>query len=275
MRTMSRLRAAILLLSLASLWAAPALGQGPLVRPLPVRRASVSQAGRQLVWKSRPRLTRLHAAQPVGCVPAGPSYVSHGPRANHLVALTFDDGPWPDTPRFLDLLEREHVPATFFQIGRQVSAFGHGVDRRMLSDGDVIGDHTFDHADVAGAGRFAARELSSTRAAILRLTGYRPCLFRAPGGAVSHALIAEARAMGFLTIGWDVDPRDWSRPGTASILRTVTGNVRRGSIVIQHDGGGERSQTLAALPGEIHRLRARGLRFVTVPKLLGLRVIYK
>ncbi len=393
-RTMSRLRAAILLLSLAALGVAPALGQGSLTRPLSVTSASVSQEGQQLVWTvqlgsrfssaglrhdhrglclvlerargdavrgvvclvpsrrgsgtrlaysrvtvsgrgrarplaaeisrtsareltarflpgavglgyrpmrwqvlsslrtagcavashtagcslwfpGRPRLTRLRAPQPAGCVPAGPSYVTNGSRTERVVALSFDDGPWPDTPRFLDLLEREHVPATFFQIGRQVSPFGRAVDRRILADGDVIGDHTFDHADVARAGQFAARELASTRAAIVRLTGYTPCLFRAPGGAVSPALIVEARALGFLTIGWDVDPRDWSRPGTGSILHTVTGNVRNGSIVIQHDGGGDRSQTLAALPGEIHTLWARGFRFVTVPELLGLRVIYK
>jgi peptidoglycan/xylan/chitin deacetylase (PgdA/CDA1 family) len=201
--------------------------------------------------------------------------VTNGARSSHVVALTFDDGPWPDTPAFLALLERNHVPATFFQIGRQVGTYGRGVDQRILADGDIIGDHTWDHADVAGAGSHAAWEIASTRTAIARLTGFTPCLFRAPGGAVSSALIGEAHSMGFVTIEWDVDPQDWRRPGTGAILSTVLGNVRNGSIVLQHDGGGDRSQTLAALPTEIRVLRSRGYRFVTVPQLLGLRVIYK
>ena len=81
--------------------------------------------------------------------------------------------------------------------------------------------------------------------------------------------------MGFITIEWDVDPRDWSRPGTGSIISTVLGTTQPGSIVIQHDGGGDRSETLAALPTEIDTLRARGYTFVTIPQLLGIRIIYK
>jgi peptidoglycan/xylan/chitin deacetylase (PgdA/CDA1 family) len=173
------------------------------------------------------------------------------------------------------VLEREHVHATFFQIGQQVGTYGRAVDQRILADGDIIGDHTWNHADVAGDGPFAASEIASTRAAIARLTGFTPCLFRAPGGAVSSALISEARRMGFITIEWDVDPRDWARPGTGAILSNVLGNVHNGSIVLQHDGGGDRSETLAALPTEIHVLRSRGYQFVTIPELLGLRVIYK
>jgi peptidoglycan/xylan/chitin deacetylase (PgdA/CDA1 family) len=226
-------------------------------------------------FPSKPMLTRLHTPRPVGCVPSGPSFVTNGSTSRRVIALTFDDGPWPDTPQFLNILEREHVPATFFQIGRQVATYGPAVDARMLADGDIIGDHTWNHADVAGAGPFAAGEISSTRAAIARLTGFTPCLFRAPGGAVSSALISEARTMGFLTIQWNVDSRDWSRPGTGAIYSNVVGNAHNGSIVIQHDGGGDRSETLAALPQEIATLRSRGYQFVTIPQLLGLRLIYK
>ena len=229
----------------------------------------------RLYFPARPRLLALHTPRPVGCAPAAAPYVLHGPRTQRVVALTFDDGPWPDTPAFLSILERNHVPATFFQIGSQVRTYGPAVDHRILADGDIIGDHTWDHADVAGAGPHAAWEISSTRAAIASLTGFTPCLFRAPGGAVSSALIGEAHSMGFTTIEWDVDPQDWRRPGTPAILANVLGNVRNGSIVLQHDGGGDRSQTLAALPTEIRVLRSRGFSFVTVPQLLGLRVIYK
>ncbi len=158
-----------------------------------------------------------------------------------MIALTFDDGPWPDTPQFLNVLEREHVHATFFQIGEQVGTFGRVVDRRMLADGDIIGDHTWSHPNVSGDGSFARQQIASTATRDPpRLTGFRPCLFRAPGGAVSGALIAEARSMGFTTIKWDVDPRDWARPGTGAIYSTVVNNAHPGAIVIQHDGGGDR-----------------------------------
>jgi peptidoglycan/xylan/chitin deacetylase (PgdA/CDA1 family) len=152
----------------------------------------------------------------VGCR-AGPSFVSHGPANRRQIALTFDDGPWPDTPQFLSILEREHVVATFFQIGEQVGTYGKDVDRRMLADGDMIGDHSWSHPDLAGGGPFAASQISSTASAIRKLTGFTPCLFRAPYGAVSSALISEARGMGFTTVQWDVDPRDWARPGTDAI----------------------------------------------------------
>jgi peptidoglycan/xylan/chitin deacetylase (PgdA/CDA1 family) len=226
-------------------------------------------------YPARPALARLHTPRLVGCVPSGPSYVTNGSRRRKVVALTFDDGPWPDTAQFLDILERNHVPATFFQIGEQVSTYGRSVDMRMLRDGDMIGDHTWNHADVAGDGPFAAGEIARTRDAIRALTGFTPCLFRAPYGAVSPALIREARSMGFTTIEWDVDPRDWSLPGSGAIYSTVVNNARNGSIILQHDGGGNRSETLAALQGEISTLRHRGFGFVTVTQLLGQRLIYR
>jgi peptidoglycan/xylan/chitin deacetylase (PgdA/CDA1 family) len=218
---------------------------------------------------------KLHVPRLVGCVASGAPYVTRGPTSGREVALTFDDGPWYDTPQFLDVLEREHVVATFFQIGEQISRYG-SVDRRILRDGDMIGDHTWNHADVAGDGSFAAGEIRQTATAIRGATGgFNPCLFRAPGGAVSSALISEARSMGFTTIEWDVDPRDWSTPGTGAIYSNVIANTHAGSIVLQHDGGGNRSETLAALPHEIDTLRREGYHFVTVTQLLGYRLLYK
>ena len=229
-----------------------------------------------LLYPSRPTLARFHTPRLVGCVPSGAPFVNSGPSNRRVIALTFDDGPWYDTPQFLDVLEREHVPATFFQIGEQISTYGRAVDRRMLADGDIIGDHTWSHANVSGAGAFAAGQISSTANAISSVTGgFKPCLFRAPGGAVSSALINEARSMGFTTIQWDIDPRDWSLPGTNAIYSNVVSNAHPGAIVIQHDGGGNRSETLAALPHEIDTLKSEGYRFVTITDLLGQRLIYK
>ncbi len=234
--------------------------------------------GCQALFPAKPQLAELHTPQLVGCVPSGPDFVTNGSRSVHQIALTFDDGPWYDTPQFLDILEHYNVPATFFEIGEEVPVYGQdgAVERRMLADGDMIGDHTWNHADVAAGGSFAAGEISQAASAIKAAThGFEPCLFRAPGGAVSAGLESEARAMGFTTIQWDVDPRDWATPGTASIYHTVTSTAQNGSIILQHDGGGNRSQTLAALPQEIETFKREGYKFVTVTQLLGQRLIYK
>jgi peptidoglycan/xylan/chitin deacetylase (PgdA/CDA1 family) len=236
------------------------------------------RVGCYTTFPGKPALARLHIPRLVGCVPSGPDVASHGPTNVREVALTFDDGPWYDTPQFLSVLEREHVVATFFEIGEQISTYGQGgaIERRMLAGGDMIGDHTWSHANVSGGGGFAAGQISQTAAAIRKATGgFEPCLFRAPGGAVSPSLITLARSMGFTTIQWDVDPRDWARPGTSAIYGNVVANAHSGAIVLQHDGGGDRSQTLAALPQEIHALRAAGYQFVTVTEMLGQRLIYK
>jgi peptidoglycan/xylan/chitin deacetylase (PgdA/CDA1 family) len=230
------------------------------------------------LFPAKPSLARLHTPQLAGCVPSGAPFVDNGPSTRRELALTFDDGPWYDTPQFLDVLERYKVPATFFEIGEQISTFGEGgaIERRMLADGDMVGDHTWSHPNVAGAGAFAMAQIQQAADAIRQAThGFTPCLFRAPYGAVSPALIAEARSMGFTTIQWDIDPRDWARPGTAAIYDNVIANAHPGAIVIQHDGGGDRSETLAALPQEITTLRQRGYTFVTVTQLLGQRLIYR
>jgi peptidoglycan/xylan/chitin deacetylase (PgdA/CDA1 family) len=216
---------------------------------------------------------RLRAPRPVGCTPAGPSYVTNGSRSRHVVALTFDDGPSPYTSAVLDVLKREQVHATFFLIGRQVAG-GASLVQRELAEGHMIADHTWNHSNVSGGGAFASGQITSTASAIQRATGFRPCLFRAPYGAVSSSLIGLAHGLGFTTIQWDVDPQDWSLPGSGAIYSRVVGATHNGSIVLMHDGGGPRSQTLAALPGIIHTLKVRGYGFVTVDQLTGAKLRY-
>lgn len=211
---------------------------------------------------------------PRGCVARGPSFRARGPGRRKLVALTFDDGPSAYTPDVLRILRRFGVHATFFLIGEQVRPNGDLV-RRELAEGNAVGDHTYTHANVSGGGGFAYSQIARTRDAIRRVSGgYTPCLFRAPGGAVSGALVGVARSLGMLTIQWDVDPRDWSRPGSGAIYSTVVGTATRESIILLHDGGGRRDETVAALPRIIRTLRSRGYGFVTVPELLGLRPVY-
>jgi peptidoglycan/xylan/chitin deacetylase (PgdA/CDA1 family) len=248
------------------------------LRPPACTPVKPNPAGCLALFPAKSQLAKLHTPQLVGCVPSGPEYVTNGSRSIHEIALTFDDGPWYDTPQFLDILEHYQVHATFFQIGEQVPVYGGAggaVERRILADGDMIGDHTWNHADVSGGGSFAAGEIAQAAHAIKAATGFAPCLFRAPGGAVSGGLESEARSMGFTTIEWDVDPRDWATPGTASIYHTVTSTAHNGSIILQHDGGGNRSQTLAALPQEIQFFKRQGYKFVTITQMLGQRLLYK
>jgi peptidoglycan-N-acetylglucosamine deacetylase len=248
------------------------------LRPPACRPPKANKIGCFVKFPARPALTRMHTPLVVGCVPSGAPFVNSIDTSRKEIALTFDDGPWILTSKFLDLLEAKHVVATFFEVGEYIPTYGDGgaIERRMLRDGDMIGDHTWSHADVSGAGAGAASQISRAADEIRRVThGFTPCLFRAPGGSVSSALISEARSMGFTTIQWSVDPRDWSTPGTDSIYNTVVRNAHSGSIVLQHDGGGPRSETLAALPREIDTLRRESYTFVTVTQLLGQKLIYK
>ncbi len=235
-----------------------------------------SVAGRAACFDALPAagaVLRLRAPQPIGCTPAGPSYVTNGSRSRHVVALTFDDGPSTYTPAVLDLLKREGIHATFFLIGEQVAGYA-SFAKRALAEGHMLGDHTWNHANVSGGGGFASGEITSAANAIQKATGFRPCLFRAPGGAVSSSLIGLAHGLGFTTVQWDVDPQDWSLPGSGAIYSRIVSATHNGSIVLMHDGGGPRSQTLAALPGIIHTLKARGYGFVTVDQLTGARLRY-
>jgi peptidoglycan/xylan/chitin deacetylase (PgdA/CDA1 family) len=209
----------------------------------------------------------------VGCRSAGASVYFHGPPRRE-VAIGFDDGPAPDTPAFLSMLERERVQATFFLIGEHVGASYRATLMRELRDGDVLGDHSFTHPDLVTSGG-AYTQLSETQHAIRALTGYTPCVFRPPYGAYDQSILDSARSLGLATVQWNVDPTDWALPGTAAIEARVLAQVQPGSIIISHDGGGPRGETLAAYPSIIEKLRARGYRIVTIAQLLGFRPVYE
>jgi peptidoglycan-N-acetylglucosamine deacetylase len=232
------------------------------------------------LYPRRPRLLRLHTPRLVGCVPRGSSLVFSGPSSRKEIALTFDDGPWNDPPtsQFLHVLEHYHAVATFFEIGNQISSYDPGgvQERRMLADGDMIGDHTWTHPDMTTLSPAQQRsELQLTINAIKHETGFRTCLWRPPYEAFNSQVDSVARSMGLLTINYDVDTQDWKEPGTATIYQRAVDGAHNGAIILQHFGGGPRQETLQALPEEITTLRSRGYRLVTVPQLLGLRLIYK
>jgi peptidoglycan/xylan/chitin deacetylase (PgdA/CDA1 family) len=209
----------------------------------------------------------------VGCRSSGQSAYYHGPTHRKQVAIGFDDGPAALTPAFVGMLERKHVQATFFLIGQQVTSAYRSTLLRELRDGDVLGDHTFTHPDLARSGG-AYGQLWSTRHAIRAQTGYTPCVFRPPYGAYDRSVLDTARSLELATVVWNVDPTDWALPGTPAIEARVLAQVQPGSIILSHDGGGPRGQTLAAYPSIIDKLRARGYRIVTIPQLLGFRPVY-
>jgi len=240
-----------------------------------------ASTGCSTAFPSNPPLLLLHTPRVVGCAPNGPSLVYSGPAHTRQIALTFDDGPsyTPPPSAFLSVLERDHVPATFFEIGEQIATYDHGgaYERRMLADGDMIGDHTWSHPDVTRLSPAEQRaQLLGTAAAIRKAAGgFTPCLWRPPYGSVSPSIVSLARSLGFITVMWDVDPRDWTTPGVPAIYGNVIANARDGAIVLQHFGGGPRYETVAALSQEIPTLRHEGYTFVTVTEMLGLRLLYR
>jgi len=211
----------------------------------------------------------LRPVQVVGCTGGDGGLVTNGPRGSKRVALTFDDGPSDYTPDVLKILRERHVKATFFELGQQVASYP-SYSRRVLAEGHEIGNHSYDHPQFPSASNIRR----STRI-IERVTGFRPCLFRPPYGAINGALERTVRGEHMKSVNWDVDTTDWKLPGSASIRSTILNRVRPGSIVLMHDGGGPRSETVDALAGAIYGLRARGYRFVTVSELLGDRMIYR
>lgn len=201
-----------------------------------------------------------------------------------LVALTFDDGPDPVwTPPILDILKRQHVPATFFVIGENALA-NPLLLQRIVREGHELGNHSFTHPNLALTSASATRfELNLTQRLLEAYTGRSTRLFRAPyfGDAepttadeLGPALIAQGQ--GYTVVGLHVDPGDWKRPGEAAIIDDTVRSILAAkpdssrNIVLLHDGGGDRAQTLAALPKLIGRLRSLGYRFVPVSTLAGL-----
>jgi peptidoglycan-N-acetylglucosamine deacetylase len=189
--------------------------------------------------------------------------IAHGGRARREVALTFDDGPGPYTARILRLLQRRHVPATFFVVGQMIGFFKPALEAERRARA-AIGDHTVGHVELTAYGAAGQR---AQIAPVARYLGAR--LFRPPYRLYDARTVRIARSLGLLTILWDVDSDDWARPGVPTIVGNVLGAVKPGSIVGMHDAGGDRTQTLAALPSIITQLRCRGYRLVTVPRLLA------
>jgi peptidoglycan/xylan/chitin deacetylase (PgdA/CDA1 family) len=204
----------------------------------------------------------------VSSVLAYTPFVKEGADRGRDIALTFDDGPGPYTPGVLSVLERLHVHATFFVIGKMLRYFSASTVRE-IRDGDVIGDHTETHPEMALlSAHDQYEELFEQIARIELLGGPRPVLFRPPYGSFNATTMRELHRLHLLMTLWSVDTGDYLQPGVAVIVQRVLAGAHPGAIILMHDAGGTRTQTIEALPIVIEDLRTRGFHLVTVPQLL-------
>jgi len=284
-----------------SIWTMFGHGVGPGHRPVPARAIEQIPAGTNVDIEGSGEILRI-GAMPVpghrtvttdrgGAITGvrfdrlpSPYQIQRTGHRPGFVALTFDDGPDPVwTPRILDILKTEKVPATFFIVGENALT-QRPLLERLVREGHEVGSHTYTHPDLAQAtAAQTALELNANQRLFQAYTGRSLRLFRAPyfGDAEPTTAdeivpVAEAQRHGYLSVGLHVDPDDWKRPGVAQIVRRTIDGVGNdagdfsANIVLLHDSGGDRSQTVAALPILIHELRARGYRFVPVSALAGL-----
>lgn len=185
-----------------------------------------------------------------------------------LVALTFDDGPWRDqTTRILDILDRYEVPATFFMLGSRVK-IDPATAREVTRRGYAVASHSFTHEDLTKLSATEVRsEIARTNTRIQGATGVTPKWFRAPGGAVNPTVRSAVSDAGMKVAHWTLGTGDWSNKGSDRVVRIVTQRIKPGDVVLLHDGGGPRDQTIEALPRIIENLQSRGYRFVTLDEL--------
>jgi chitin deacetylase len=184
------------------------------------------------------------------------------------VALTFDDGPWPgSTDEVLAQLAGAKAKATFFMVGQRLKNAPE-IGRRVLAAGMEVGDHSYSHKYLATYPHdVVTQEIAWGASAIEGVLGVRPVWYRPAGGSVNPWVFVEAQRLRLRIVLWTIDPHDYKRPGAQVIARRILDNIRPGAVVLMHDGGGDRSQTRAALAIVLKALTARGYSMVTLSEL--------
>ena len=195
-------------------------------------------------------------------------YVRIAGSQHREIALTFDDGPGPYTPQILAVLGREKVPGTFFEIGEEERYF-HASTSEIVARGYPIGDHTETHPPMSELS--AAQQQSELLEQTSKIGDYGapfPRMFRPPYGVWDSTTLRLLKKYRMLMILWTVDTNDYEQPGVAAIVHSAVSGAQPGAIILMHDAGGNRTETVEALPLIISALRAKGYKLVTVPKLL-------
>jgi peptidoglycan-N-acetylglucosamine deacetylase len=185
-----------------------------------------------------------------------------------LVALTFDDGPWTSTAEVVEILKKHKIKATFFWIGKHLQMYPE-IAKKVVADGHTIGNHTWSHLYKSMDQDQVKAEVDNTTASIYKKTGAKTVFFRPPGGELKNGLVEYAAGKKYVTALWSVSPGDAKKGATSEkIVSDVVENARSGSVILLHDGGGDRTETLKALPEIIRQLRGKGFKFVSLPELL-------
>jgi len=221
----------------------------------------------------------LFSASPPEAVPADirgnedqEDVVWYVPTDKKYIALTFDDGPDPVfTTKVVDLLDRYEVKGTFFVIGRNVEDYPETA-KLIVEHGHEIGNHTYSHTNLGHIGKDRIEEeVEKAQRAIVDATAAQPCLFRPPHGTYNDTIVVIVRDLGYRVVlwSWTQDTIDWCNPGTNYIIDKVLNNAHSGDIIIFHDAGGDRSQTVMALEPIIIELKQRDFQMVTVSELLS------
>ncbi|WP_228061457.1 polysaccharide deacetylase family protein [[Phormidium] sp. LEGE 05292] len=190
---------------------------------------------------------------------------------NKVVALTFDDGPWPKyTNEILEILKKNNIKATFFWIGRNLVTYPE-IAKQVVAAGHAIGNHTWSHSYRKMSQANAAKEIDQTAAIIERTTNVKTTLFRPPGGILNNGPAGYARSRKYAVLLWSDDSEDYAKKLTVNtIINRVLKSAKPGGMLLMHDGGGDRSRTVQALPTIINSLKNQGYKFVTVPELLAM-----
>lgn len=187
-----------------------------------------------------------------------------------IIALTIDDGPWPNTTlQMLDIFKKNDVKATFFWVGQAVQAHPE-IAKRVVAEGHAIGNHTWHHWYRKMDAATAKSEIERTAELIYKTTGVKTALFRPPGGYLNNGLAAYAKSQKYSVVMWSLTSADTDRRAKPqAFVNNVLKGAKPGAIVLMHDGGGDRKRTVQALPQIISGLKQQGYRFVTVPELFS------
>ena len=198
--------------------------------------------------------------------PPEPDPVVRDDDAGKVIYLTFDDGPSAGhTRRVLELLDDYEAKATFFQVG-EVAAARPELTRAVVEKGHALGSHTWNHKDLRKLSRRAeSHQITRTSAVLSRISGRPITCLRPPYGAKNARVMSVIRSKKLAMKLWDIDPRDWKKPGASVIAKRIISRAHPGAVVLMHDGGGNRSQSVKALKRILEALGKKGYRYETLP----------